>query len=156
MSEDTGDKQGPSEDTPQSKDGTGEMMNLPFANADGKTEVPLKKSPSIPPKKISISKDDGFERIHDWDHYTREVLDNILSAIESKQQLGYFDSLIDVDTNCKLIIMARAIYIDLFNKDGSRFKNPHMQISKVNIDGCMKGGYSTEYKERLYKALMNN
>lgn len=104
---------------------------------------------------ISTSERDGFDRIHDWDKYTREVLNNILIAIENKQRLGYFDSLIDLETNCNLINMARAVYIDQFNKDGSRFRNPHMKITREDIDKQCRGGYSTEFKERLYKLLVN-
>ena len=106
---------------------------------------------------ISALEEDGFDRIHDWDSYSREVLNNILIAIENKQRLGYFDSLIDVETNCNLINMARAVYIDLFNEnhDGSRFRNPHMKITKEDIDKQSRGGYSTEFKDRMYKLLVN-
>ena len=104
---------------------------------------------------ISTDKDDGFDRIHEWDHHTREVLNNILIAIENKQRLGYFDSLIDVETNCNLINMARAVYIDQFNEDGKKFRNPHMKITKEDIDKQNKGGYSKEFQERMYKLLVN-
>ena len=103
---------------------------------------------------ISTDKEDGFNRIHDWDNHTREVLNNILVAIENKQRLGYFDSIIDLETNCNLINMARAIYIDQFN-NGERFKSQHMRITKEDINKECKGGYSTEFKERMYKLLVN-
>ena len=104
---------------------------------------------------ISTNAEDGFDRIHDWDNHTREVLNNILIAIENKQRLGYFDSLIDVETNCNLINMARAVYIDQFNHDGKSFRNPHMKITREDIDKQCKGGYSTEFKDRMYKLLVN-
>ena len=100
---------------------------------------------------MSTNEKDGFQRIHEWDEYTREVLNNMLVAIENKQRLGYFDSLIDVETNCNLINMARAIYIDQFNENGKRFKNPHTKITKEDIEKNMRGGYSTAFRERLYK-----
>jgi len=104
---------------------------------------------------ISTNEDDGFDRIHEWDSYTREVLNNILIAIENKQRLGYFDSLIDVETNCNLINMARNVYIDQFNKKGTSFENPQQRITKQDIDKQSKGGYSVEFKERMYKLLVN-
>lgn len=106
-------------------------------------------------RKISTNEKDGFERIHNWDEYTREVLNNILVSIENKQRLGYFDSLIDVETNCELIKMARAVYIDQFNKEGKSFRNPHLKITREDIKKQMKGGYSTEFQERLYRLLVN-
>ncbi|HEC63962.1 MAG TPA: hypothetical protein ENI23_01565 [bacterium] len=104
---------------------------------------------------ISEEEKDGFERIHDWEHYTRAVLNNILIAIEKKQRLGYFDSIIDLETNCNLINMARGIYIDLFN-NGDRFKNAKMRITKEDIDAQCKGGYSQEFKQRMYDLLIND
>lgn len=97
--------------------------------------------------KISIEQKDGFDRIHEWDSYTREVLNNILVAIENEQRLGYFDSLIDVETNCNLINMARAVYINQFNEEGKSFRNPHIKITKEMIDKQCRGGYSTEFKK---------
>ena len=105
---------------------------------------------------ISTNKDEGFNRIHDWDTYTREVLNNILVAIEHKQRLGYFDSLIDVETNCNLIRMARNVYIDQFNKDGSKFSSVQTPITKEMIDKECRGGYSTEFTERMYDLLIND
>ena len=107
---------------------------------------------------ISEEEKDGFERIHDWDHYTRAVLNNILLAIEKKQRLGYFDSLIDLGTNIELIKMAKARYIDLFNenKNGERFRNPKMSITKEDIDAQNKGGYSKEFKQHMYDLLIND
>jgi len=106
---------------------------------------------------ISIKPEDGFMRIHDWDLYTREVLNNILVAIENKQRLGYFDSLIDLETNCNLISMARDIYIDQFNEnnDGSRFRNPKRKITEEDIKTQSRGGYSKEYIDRMIKILVN-
>lgn len=126
-----------------------ETINLP----DG-TPVPVKLEDGL--SKISTEEKTGFQRIHDWDYYTREVLNNILIAIEDKQRLGYFDSLIDVETNCNLINMARDVYINQFNEDGSKFRNPQMKITKEDIDKECKGGYSTEFKERMYKLLVND
>lgn len=105
---------------------------------------------------ISTNKDKGFDRIHDWDKYTREVLNNILFAIENEQQLGYFDSLIDVETNCNLIRMARNVYIDQFNKDGSKFSSIQMPITKEDIDRECRGGYSKEFTKRMYELLIND
>jgi len=132
-----------------------ETINLPFTTEDRVTEIPLLKHEDGT-RKISIQAKDGFQRIHEWDHYTREVLNNILIAIENKQRLGYFDSLIDLETNCNLINMARNIYINQFNKDGSRFKNQQQKITKEDIDKESRGGYSTEFKERMYRLLVND
>jgi len=127
-----------------------ETMNLP----DGE-KIPLLKCEGGL-RKISNEEKDGFERIHNWDEYTREVLNNILTAIENKQHLGYFDSLIDVETNCNLINMARNVYVDLFNHDGGSFKNPRQQITEEDIDKQNRGGYSKEFKERMKRLLVND
>lgn len=134
---------------------TGETMNLPFATEDGKMEVPLLKYEDGLKQVISSKEEDGFARIHNWDEYTREVLNNILIAIENKQHLGYFDSIIDLETNCNLINIARDVYINQFNEDGSKFKNPRRKITKTDIDKQNRGGYSVEFKERMYKLLVN-
>jgi len=135
---------------------TGETINLPFATEDGVIEVPLLKYEDGLKQSISSKEEDGFARIHNWDEYTREVLNNILIAIEDKQHLGYFDSIIDLETNCNLINMARDVYINQFNEDGSRFKNPKTKITKEDIDKQSRGGYSVEFKERMYKLLVND
>lgn len=63
--------------------------------------------------------------------------------------------MIDAETNCNLISMARAVYIDQFNHDGERFKNPNMKITKEMIDKQSRGGYSTEDIERMHNLLVN-
>jgi len=133
----------------------GETMNLPFPTEDGVTEVPLLKYEDGLKQSISSKEADGFARIHNWDEYTREVLNNILIAIEEKQHLGYFDSIIDLETNCNLINMARDVYINQFNADGTKDRHQRINITKEDIDKQCRGGYSVEFKERMYKLLVN-
>ena len=130
---------------------------IPCCSDDsGETEMKYEDGVAVVDKTpISTEEKDGFDRIHEWDHYTREVLNNILIAIENKQHLGYFDSIIDLETNCNLINMARDVYINQFNADGTKDRHQRTRITKEDIDKQNRGGYSVEFKERMYKLLVN-
>lgn len=93
---------------------------------------------------------EGYDRIHDWRHKLRDVLDDMLKAVENKDQLGYFDALIDIETHANLIGMVLDRYID--NHNGTVDKH---DISDSRIKEQFRGGYSIEEQNRIIKLLSN-
>lgn len=117
-----------------------ETINLPFNEG----EIPI----------ISSDGNDGFSRIHKWEHDLKSILEDMLSAVEDGKSLGYFDSLIDIETHCNLIKMLRNKYVDITN---STYDLPLKTFGNYNIEQVEEqnhGGYSTELFERLVKALI--
>ena len=99
---------------------------------------------------------DGYNRIKEWEHKLREVLDDILKAVEDKKSLGYFDSLIDIETHANLIILARNRYIDIHNILGGYNSNPKLHVTKEDIQKQSKGGYSTKEIQHIIDLLVVN
>ena len=95
---------------------------------------------------VKPSEGSGYSRIHAWEHKLRKVLEDILDAVEKEEKLGYFDSLMDIDSHATLIIMARDRYVDIGQEDKHH-------ISVESIKETFRGGYSKEFEERLLKLL---
>lgn len=99
---------------------------------------------------------------HDWRTRTKMILDDILEVLEKKEDFGYFDSIIDVQTYALLIEKAMRKYVLEYNKrwcannDGKmdEYMINMLTITKEELQKCYKGCYSTEYEERLERLIL--
>ena len=125
-----------------------ETINLPFATEDGVKEVVLIKShPPLSP-------------MHDWRHRLSSVLDELLDTLENEKDYGFFDSIMDVQTDALLIERAMSKYIEEHNKRWAKREGIKHEINPTLIttpeqlkEGYNKGGYSVKQWNRIHKIL---
>ena len=97
--------------------------------------------------------DSGYKKIHDWEKRIKSVLDEILDVIEKGESIGYYDGLIDLDTNAVLIHLAHDKYVDINNNKQGYDSNPKLKHTFTEIIEQNRGGYGKEEFARIMRLL---
>ena len=96
---------------------------------------------------------------HSWRPQLKNILIELIDIIENDEDFGYFDSIIDVQTDALLIEKAMRKYCDEHNRRYSIRKGEKHEYrsdllsTKSEIEKCFRGGYTTELEERILRVL---
>lgn len=100
----------------------------------------------------------GISTLHDWEHRLREILLDMLDALEREKDFGYFDCIIDIGTDVEIIGLLRQKYLDQHNMryelSQGRDYIPKFKIPEEELKKQFKGGYTEALKTRLINLLV--
>ena len=94
---------------------------------------------------------------HDWEHRLKTILDELVILLENDTDVGYFDSIIDVQSHAELIRLMTLQYSDNHNaRYCKKTEQTHTQRLNPTLDQIKeqyRGGYNDEFKRRLESVL---
>ncbi len=82
----------------------------------------------------------GYDKINDWRKRSKALLDEILDVLEKEENLGFYDSLMDMGTDASLIRMAYDKYLTNSNRKHGIHNDKHTHTPE-EIQRQNKGGY---------------